>query len=402
MEIGIKKIIVLVIDSLGVGEQPDASFFHKRGANTLKHVAEAANKLTIPNLARLGLGNLTYTRGVPRERDATGFFGKMRSRSIDKDSVSGHWELCGLVMPNAFNNFFEAVPDSFLNELMERTEKEFLVLNDEQVKTNFDAYAVEHKVSEKPILICSQESKVMVTGQKDILSEIDMYMMGEIMRELGDTQLIATVGSYFFEGSPGDYRFLMDTKREFIIPPPSPTLLDSLYDRSIPVIGVGKISDIFATAGLTDMHKPDTTSETIEAVRKLILDSAQSESGQVMILANFHEFDSIYGHNCDPVGYAKELENFDTLLPRILRAMASEDILFIVADHGLDPTFPDGNHTREYVPIIAYSRLFKPQGKGDLGVRSTFSDLAETISEAYDLNTHYAASSFWGDMVAHL
>ncbi|MCB1201467.1 MAG: phosphopentomutase [Leptospiraceae bacterium] len=402
MEIGIRKIVVLVLDSLGVGEQPDSYFFNDRGRNTVGHVADTAGGLKLPNLEKLGFGNLTYTKGVERNPDSTGFYGKMRSQANAKDSVSGHWELCGLITTREFNTFYESVPEEFLAELSERTEKEFLVITENKIEDEFDAYGVEHQVSGKPILICYRDSRVMVTGHTDVLSEIDMYILGENMREIADAHYIATVGSIFFDGQPGDFMFKEDTIREFIMPSPGPTLIDAMYSKSIPIIGIGKIADIYATSGLTDMHRPNGNAETIEKVRELILDSPQSENGQVLIFANLPDLDSLYGHKGDALGYAKCLEEIDELLPRIIRTLRNEDVLFICADHGLDPTGPDQGHTREHVPVLAYSRLFKPQGKGDLGVRKSYADLAETIAEAYDLNVHYAAESFWSAMVAQL
>ncbi len=407
MEIGVRKSILLVMDSLGVGELPDAANFNSRGANTLAHIAESLPQgLELPNLSQMGLGNLTYARGLPRFAETTGFFGKARLRSGGNDSLSGHWEMAGLSIVEGFTSFQNGPSDVLLAEAEKLAGTKFLVFRvGEEHDPTVDImsqYLVEHRITKQPILVCSGSSIFQIAAHPQVMPLEQLFTILKNLSPLAKKFNIAKLSAIPIAGEPGNVQFLSEDQQEIHLPPVQPTLFDMLIARGIPVIGVGRIRDMFSGLGLTDTMPADNNHEVISTVMQLLRDSQVNREGQAVIVANLYDFDKYYSHLRDPIGYANALAEFDDMLPRLKRAMENEDVLYLTADHGGDPTFPGNNHTREHVPILVFSRMIQPQKNASLGVRKTLADIAQTVAESYDLGAHYAADSFWGDIVAHM
>lgn len=401
MEIGIRKTVILVIESLGVGEAPDAFRFSDRGANSLSHTADKMKTFQLEQFSRLGLGNITYTKGCERREDTVSFYGRMRPRHDGRDTLAGHLELTGINLEQGFRLFPEGFPEELVAELREATGYSFL---GNEVSSDYDLIqrlALEHLHSGYPLLSTSADSHLQLSVHERIMSPIDLYDLAEKARAIADKYEISRVTARLFSGNPPDLKFLparFDLYQKFTYR----TLLDSLTSAGIPVVALGTVDDIFNGKGITRSSRTSSNLETLEALAEEIRTGETNEEQQAVIYANLSDMDILYGHSRDPEGYARSLQEVDSYLSRIFRSMTNEDMLFITSVNGSDPTFEGNDYTREYVPILLYSRTFRPQGRAELGVRKSYADLAETISEAYELNVHYAADSFWDALLAHL
>lgn len=406
MEIGVRKSILLVIDSLGIGEQADASYFDSRGANTLAHIAESRPQgLKLPQLEALGLGNLTFTRGLERVQEPVGFHGRTRLRSFSNDSLSGHWEMAGLTLLEEFQSFPNGPSEELLHDLTRMAETEFIVFkNDDSVEQDelLRQYFVEHQLTEKPVLFCSGNSRLRISIHPDVMPIRQQALFAERIRIIADMHNIASIVVLPFGGDVRNISFDNENKKELYLKPVQPTILDMLQKKKIPVHGIGRIPSLFANGTIDYAYRAESNEEVVAKVVDLIRDSEVNDQGQAFIFANLYDFDNLYAHTRNPEGYAKALEIFDSQLSRIERTMENEDFLYLTSDHGCDPTFPGTGHTREHVPLIVYSRMIRPQKGSSLGTRKTLADIAQTISEAYDLGATYAADSFWEEMVAHM
>lgn len=404
MEVGIRKTILLVLDSVGVGSQPDAYHYGDRTANTLSHVADYTDGIHIPNLTKMGLANLTYVKGADRQENTTSFYGKMRARSDGKDSSTGHFELMGLALQEeSYQRFSEGLPEILLDEINKLTGLQFIgnkVLGEDQI---IDEYAPQHRNSGKPIIFTGSDSYIKIAYHVDVIDPDMMFQYGLMTRHLLYEFKVSRMILVPFSGDVGEFIKVEDRREEFTLPPPGQTLLNALEARGIPVYALGKVNSLFHGEGIKESFVEDgNNTEVCQEILRLLRDCETNEKNQAFIFANCKDFDSLHGHNRNPRGYAESIEEFDTMLPRIFRTMENEDLLLVTADHGNDPTFDGFDHTREHIPLLVYSRMFRPQGRAELGVRKTYADVAETISDAYDLNAHFAADSFWEHLLAHL
>lgn len=369
------KFTIIVLDSVGVGELPDAAEFNDVGTNTLKHVNEFRGGLNIPHLKRLGMFNIQGT-GLPPVDDPAGCFGKAAELGKAKDTTNGHFEIAGLTVKTPFKVFGESFPPRIIEELERRIGTKVIgnypasgteiikVLGDEHVKTGY------------PIVYLSADSLMQIAMHESVIPLKRQYEICRTARELltGD-DTVSRVICRPFTGETGNY-YRTENRKDFSVDPPGYTVLDMLSESGRDVIGVGKIEDIFNRRGLTEINHTKNNREGIQATLKYLKTGFDG-----LLFVNLVDFDMLYGHRNNPEGYAEALEYFDTFVPDMIDLMEEEDILLITADHGCDPTTPGTDHTREYIPIVVYGKRLK--AGVDLGVRSTFSDIAATIAQYF-------------------
>jgi phosphopentomutase len=381
----IDRVILIVLDSCGCGAAPDAKAYGDDGANTLGNMSVKVGGLTLPHLQGLGLGHLTTILGVPPVAAPRAAFGKMREASAGKDTTTGHWEMAGLQVDTAFPTF----PDGFPAEMMKRFEQQIgrgtLGNKTASGTAIIEELGVEHLKTGKPIVYTSADSVFQIAMHEEIIPIAEQLRISEAARKLCDEIPVARVIMRPFVGEPGSFKRTYN-RRDLSMPPPTATILDSIADARLPVVGVGKISDIFAGRGITEnIHSEgnaDGCVRTLEAMEKV-------ERG--LIFTNLVDFDMLYGHRRDPEGYYRALQEFDAFLPRLQSKLGPNDVVMITADHGNDPTYRGTDHTREYVPLIAMSA--RAAGH-DLGVRNGFYDIAQTLAEGFGLPPRARGLSF--------
>jgi len=381
----IDRVIWIVLDSCGCGAAPDAASYGDDGANTLGNMSVKVGGLTLPHLQGLGLGHLTTILGVPPVAAPRGAFGKMREASAGKDTTTGHWEMAGLQVDTAFPTF----PQGFPAEMMQRFEKMIgrgTLGNKTASGTEIiEELGAEHLKTGKPIVYTSADSVFQIAAHEEIIPVEELYRISEAARKLCDEIPVARVIARPFVGEPGKFKRTYN-RRDFSMPPPSATVLDAIADAKLPVVGVGKIWDIFAGRGVTEnVHSEgnaDGCVRTLEAMERV-------ERG--LVFTNLVDFDMLYGHRRDPAGYYRALQEFDAFLPRLQAKLGPRDLALITADHGNDPTYRGTDHTREYVPLIAMSA--RAAGH-DLGVRNGFYDIAQTLADGFGLTPRARGLSF--------
>ena len=389
---GIRRVTVIVLDGVGVGALPDAADFGDEGSNSIGNTARELGGLDLPNMGRLGVGNLTSIVGVPPVDHALGGYGKMAERSVGKDSTVGHWELMGVISPRPL----PAYPDGFPKELIEEYERRIgrKTLGNKAISGTvvIQELGEEHLRTGRPIVYTSADSVFQVAAHEKVIPLQELYRICKIAREmLTGEHGVGRVIARPFVGEPGNFT-RTENRRDFSLEPPEPTLLDRLLDAGHEVIGVGKVDDLFANRGLSVCHHTVDNRVATDKVIELL----QTE-GAGMILANLIEFDMVYGHRNNVKGYARALEDFDSRLPVLMAGMSSYDALFIVADHGNDPTTPSTDHSREYAPLLVYGPEFK--AGVDLGIRATFADLGATIAELLGIPPLPNGTSFVPEIV---
>ncbi len=384
----VNRVIVIVLDSVGIGELPDAAAYGDVGSHTLGNMAVAVGGLKVPNMARMGLGNIAILQGVNPQTEPTAVYGKMAEVSAGKDTTTGHWELMGVQLERPFPLY----PDGFPPEVMERFEAAIgrgtLGNYPASGTVILDALGAEHMATGKPIIYTSGDSVFQIAAHEEIIPIEELYRICHIARELlrGEHEVSRVIARPFL-GEPGNFQRTAN-RHDYSVVPPQPTLLDVLKEAGLMVYAVGKINDIFVGQGITDyvttLDNQDGIDKTIAAIRE------RRERG--LIFTNLVDFDAKYGHRNDPAGYANALAEFDIRLPEILAALADDDVLVLTADHGNDPTTPSTDHSREYVPILITGR---PVRAGvNIGVRQTFADLAVTIADLLGVSHSFPGKSF--------
>lgn len=385
------RCIIIVLDSVGIGELPDAADYGDAGCNTLAHVAEAVGGLDVPNLARMGLGNIAPIMGVDPADHPAGCFGKMAEISKGKDTTTGHWEMAGIVSEQAFpvypNGFPEDVVERFESKIGRKILGNKPASGTEIIKELGD----EHVQTGNPIVYTSADSVFQIACHEDIVPVEQLYEWCAIAREmLVAPHNVQRVIARPFVGEPGAFT-RTERRKDFSLEPPGGTILDAVTLSGGEVIAVGKIGDIYAGKGITrSIH----TGNNREGIGAIIAAVASGEGS--LIFANLVDFDMLYGHRNDPQGYASALREFDCALSAIIDALGERDVLFITADHGCDPTTPGTDHTREYVPLIVCG---KGVAKGvDLGVRPCFCDLSATTADLLGIEDDLHGTSFMGQL----
>lgn len=388
----VTRAIVLVLDSVGVGELPDADAYGDEGSDTLGNIARAV-PLSLPNLAALGLGALVTAPGIERVPAPAGAFAKLAEASPGKDSVTGHWELMGLVLDRPFPLYPDGFPPDVMEEFERRIGRGTLGNKAASGTVIIDELGAEHVRTGRPIVYTSADSVFQIAAHEEVIPLPELYRMCEIAFEIVSVgRGVGRVIARPFVGVPGAFRRTAN-RHDYARTPTGDTLLDRLTAAGVTVAAIGKVRDLFAGRGIT--RSTSTTSDA-HGVDVLLDEMGRDDAG--LVFANLVDFDVQYGHRNDPAGYAANLERFDALLPRILGALRAGDLLVITADHGNDPTTPSTDHSREYVPMLAAGAAV---GAGrDLGVRRTFADLGQTLAEAFGVPRLAHGTSFLRELLA--
>ncbi|TGE34265.1 phosphopentomutase [Desulfosporosinus sp. Sb-LF] len=386
-----RRAIIIVLDSVGIGEMPDAKDYGDLGSNTLGNIAHRQGGLKLPFLQKLGLGNIDLITGVPAASNPEGSFGKMAERSLGKDTTSGHWEMAGVILERALPTFPQGFPQEFIKRY-ELAIGRSVIGNEVASGTEIiQRLGEEHVQTGKPIVYTSADSVFQIAAHEAVIPLAELMRLCQIAREmLKDELQVGRVIARPFLGEVGKF-YRTSNRHDFALEPPYKTLLDYLKEQGLEVCAVGKIHDIYAGKGTTDFIP---SKGNMESVDKTLGYMAKVKSG--LIMTNLVDFDMIYGHRNDVEGYARALEEFDARLPEIYTALRPEDLLIITADHGCDPTMPGTDHTREYVPLLVYGTSLK---KGiNLGVRPTFADLGATVADYLEIGSIAHGNSFYADI----
>jgi phosphopentomutase len=372
-----ERIIWIVLDSVGIGGLPDAADYGDVGRNTLGHVAKS-RPLALPNLVRLGVANIAPLEHLAPPKSPDGCFGKGATHSPGKDTTTGHWEMAGIWLPQAFPVYKRGFPRELMEEFERAIGRKTIGNKPASGTEIIKELGEEHVRTGFPIVYTSGDSVFQIAAHEDVIPVAELYRMCEIARKLLDgPHKVGRVIARPFAGAPGNFR-RTERRHDYAVEPPRPMLMDVLVERNVPIFGIGKIHDIYNGRGVS---RYVTTKNNADGMQKLHAALVEQKDG--LIFANLVDFDMLYGHRKDVEGFAKSLEEFDTLLGPLLKAMARNDLLMITADHGCDPdpAWPTTDHSREYVPILAYS----PAGKQgiNLGVRDTLADMGQTIAENF-------------------
>jgi phosphopentomutase len=382
---GIKRAIIIVADGVGCGGAPDAAAYGDAGADTLGNLARAVGGLTLPNLQALGLGNLTAIAGVREAAAPRAAWGVMREASAGKDTITGHWEMAGLVTTQAMATFPNGFPREITAPLRTAAGRGLLGNKTASGTAIIDELGPQHMATGDLILYTSADSVLQLAAHEQVVPLPELYRICEAARAIADRHQIGRVIARPFVGQPGAFRRTYN-RRDFSLVPPAPTLLDHLRDAGQSVVGIGKISDIFAGRGLTfTMHSEgnrDGLHLTLEALATL---------DRGLLFVNLVDFDMLYGHRNDAAGFVRALAELDAWLPSFEAAMRPEDAAFITADHGNDPTTPGTDHTREQVPLLAFGPGVHP---ARLGTRASFCDLGQTIADGLGTGPLASGESF--------
>ena len=380
------KVLLIVLDSLGVGALPDADQYGDAGSNTLGNIARAT-ALDLPHLRAMGLGHIRDAH-LPRDPKARGAYGRMNEASPGKDTTTGHWELSGIRLQQPFPTFPEGFPDIVINAFETAIGKKTLGNYASSGTVILDELGEEHIRTGSPIVYTSADSVFQIAAHEEVIPLDRLYAICQTARDIlqGEYGVGRVIARPFLGQTKGGF-LRTKGRRDFSLEPGSDTILDVLKASGRSVLGVGKIEDIFAHRGLTaSVHasgNPACIQATLDYMRR-------DFSG--LCFVNLVDTDMIWGHRRDVKGYAGALEDFDAAVPSIQETMGPDDLLIISADHGCDPTFRGSDHTREYVPLIAWHQGMT--GTSDLGTRDTFADVAATISDCFGLSERFGAVSF--------
>lgn len=382
----INRVIVIVLDSVGVGEMPDAADFGDTGANTLAHVAQHKNGLNLPNMQKMGLGNIIPIQGVPPTKTPTAAYGIMKEASASKDTMAGHWEMMGLIVDKPFPTY----PDGFPKEIMDKFYKTTGLSNALGNKAASGTVIIEelgeeHIKTGSPIVYTSADSVFQIAAHEAVIPIDKLYKICEQSRKICDEYQIGRVIARPFIGEKGNFTRTANRK-DYPMDPPGETALNELKRNNFPVMGIGKIEDIFVGKGIT---RAVHTKNNRHGMECLMDELSITKNGLIFI--NLVDFDMVFGHRNNAEGYGNALEEFDVQLGEFLPMLREDDLLIITADHGCDPTFRGTDHTREYVPLLVYSDKLEPR---QLGTRETFADIGTSILDLFGLPHSFPGKSF--------
>jgi phosphopentomutase len=383
------RVIWIVLDSVGIGALPDAADYDDVGRNTLGHIAES-RQLHLPNLVKLGLGNIATLPHLPAAASPFASFGKGATRSPGKDTTTGHWEMAGVWLDQAFPVYKRGFPPDIMHAFETQIGRKTVGNKPASGTEIIKELGEEHVRTGKPIVYTSGDSVFQIAAHEDVIPIPELYRMCEIARKLLDGEhRVGRVIARPFIGTPGNF-VRTPRRHDYAVDPPRPMLLDVLQERHVPVFGVGKIHDIYNARGVDDYV---TTKSNADGMEKLTQAARDRKHG--LIFCNLVDFDMLYGHRKDVEGFARSLEEFDAALADYLALLTSRDLLILTADHGCDPDprWETTDHSREYVPILAYSPTQKLGN--DLGVRSTLADMGQTVAENFATRIPHG-SSFLG------
>ena len=383
-----KRIFLIVMDSVGIGESPDAEKFGDKGADTLGHIAERMNGLTMPNMGNLGLSNIREIKGIEKADKPLAYFTKMMEASNGKDTMTGHWEIMGLNIQTPFRVFPDGFPDELLSELEERTGRKIIGNKPASGTEILDELGEEHMKTGALIVYTSADSVLQIAAHEEIVPIEEQYKICKIARELtlDEKYMVGRVIARPFLGEPGNFKRTAN-RHDYALKPFDRTVMSEMKDAGLDVIAIGKISDIYDGEGVTQSLR---TISNMDGMDKLVQTLDMDFTG--MSFLNLVDFDALYGHRRDPEGYGNALEEYDARLPGVFAKLKEDDLLIITADHGNDPVAPGTDHTREYVPLIVYSKKMA-EGK-ELPIRETFADIGATVAENFKVKMPNFGKSF--------
>jgi len=383
-----KRITVIVLDSVGIGELPDAAQYGDTGAHTLGHIIERVPELELPNLRKLGLGNIAPLGSWQPEPAPSGYFGKMAEVSVGKDTMTGHWELAGLRIDKPFRTFPDGFPAALIRQFEDETGRSVIGNKPASGTEILDELGAEQMRSGSWIVYTSADSVFQLAAHEDVIPLEELYNACRVARRLTmkDEFSVGRVIARPYVGGPGAFK-RTSNRHDYAVKPPQPTVLNALKAGGVEVVSVGKINDIFSGEGIA---RATSTKSNAHGVEVTIQELKKEFSG--FLFTNLVDFDSLYGHRRDPEGYGRALEEFDRSLPEIMAAMNETDLLLITADHGNDPIHAGTDHTREFVPLLAWSPSLT--GSGQLADRATFADVAATVADNFGIEFKTHGSSF--------
>ena len=383
-----KRVILIVLDSVGIGELPDAEAFNDKGSHTLDNTFKACNGLNLPNLKKLGLGNIEGVNSLGKEKCVKGSFGKAMEKSMGKDTITGHWEIAGVVTETPLKTYPNGFPKEIIEEFKEKANVEGVLGNKVASGTEIiKELGEEHIKTKYPIVYTSADSVFQIAAHEEVIPLDRLYDMCKKAREflVGD-KMIGRVIARPFIGKEGNFT-RTSNRHDYALDPFSKTMLDYIKENNMEVKSVGKIKDIFNSKGITEGV---STKNNMDGVDKTLEFMKEDFSG--LIFTNLVEFDMNFGHRNDAKGYGKALEDFDNRMEEIFNAMKEDDILIITADHGCDPTTSSTDHSREYIPILVYGENIKENI--DIGVQSSFSNIGKSILNYLSIKNTLPGESF--------
>jgi len=374
-----RRVCLIVLDSAGIGEMPDAAAWGDAGADTLGNILKS-REVRLPNLQKLGLGNIRPLNGVPAEASPIGSYGKCTLKSNGKDTTTGHWEMAGIILEKAFPTFPNGFPDRILDRFVTEAKVPGVLGNVPASGTEIiKELGEEHVRTGKPIVYTSADSVFQIAAHEEVVPIDRLYEMCEIARRIldGQDKVGRVIARPFLGSNAADFK-RTENRHDYAVAPPN-NLLPLLKEAGLDVVCIGKIASIYDGLGVTEDLTAKNNNQTIDQT----INALKADS-RGLIFSNLVDFDMLFGHRRDTEGYAKALEHFDTRLPEILDAMGDDDLLVLTADHGNDPTFRGSDHTREYVPLLVYRKSAKPGV--DLGTRGSLADIGATVAENFGLS----------------
>jgi phosphopentomutase len=383
-----KRVFLIVMDSVGIGEAPDADKFGDKGADTIGHIAEKMNGLKMPNMGKLGLSNIREIKGIEKADNPMAFYTKMQEASNGKDTMTGHWEIMGLNIQTPFRVFPDGFPEELISELESRTGRKIIGNKPASGTEILVELGEEHMRTGALIVYTSADSVLQIAAHEDIIPIEEQYKICKIARELtlDEKYMVGRVIARPFVGEPGNFK-RTSNRHDYALKPFDRTVMNEMADGGLDVVAIGKISDIYDGEGVTEAIR---TTSNMDGMDKLIETFDKEFTG--LSFVNLVDFDALFGHRRDPEGYGKALEEFDERLPEVFEKMQDGDLLMITADHGNDPVHHGTDHTREYVPLLVYSKDME-EGK-ELPASETFADIGATIADNFKVKMPVYGKSF--------
>jgi phosphopentomutase len=369
-----RRVCLIVLDGAGIGEMPDAAEWGDVGADTLGHILES-REVHLPNLQRLGLGNIRSLAGLPAIETVIGSYGKCTLRSNGKDTTTGHWEMAGIILEKAFPTFPNGFPTRIIDSFVSQASVPGVLGNLPASGTEIiKQLGEEHVRTGKPIVYTSADSVFQIAAHEDVISIDRLYEICKIARNLldGSDRVGRVIARPFLGSSSSDF-WRTENRHDYAVPPPAKNLLPMLKENGLDVVCIGKIASIYDSVGVTQDLPAKNNDQVIDQTISALKDASRG-----LIFSNLVDFDMLYGHRRDTEGYAGALEHFDERLPEIMNALNQDDLLILTADHGNDPTKDGSDHTREYVPLLVYSKTAK--AGVNLGTRQSLSDIGQTVA----------------------
>jgi phosphopentomutase len=383
-----KRVHLIVMDSVGIGEGKDADQFNDVGSHTLLHIAEHMNGLNLPNLAKLGLSNIEEILGVPKAEKPLAYYTKLQEKSVGKDTMTGHWEIMGLNIDQPFNVYPNGFPDELIKQIEDITGRKVVANKPASGTAILDEYG-EHQMKTGDLIVYTSADPVLqIAAHEEIIPLEELYDICEKVREItkDPAYLIGRIIARPYVGQPGKFT-RTSNRHDYALKPFHKTVMNSLQDGGYDVIAIGKINDIFDGEGVTESIR---TKDNMDGMDKLLDVINKDFTG--MSFLNLVDFDALYGHRRDPEGYGRALEEFDKRLDEVFDSIREDDLIIITADHGNDPTFPGTDHTREFIPVLVYSKQLKDSGA--LPEHDTFADIGATIADNFDVDMPDNGESF--------